>query len=99
MSRLGTCGFVDAILDLACSKYNAGSRPLLMYGHSLGGGVAIHLASQPKANDLLSGVILENTFTRIKDVVHAIYPKYVEIRHQRTYFFLNLSHPSMCLRR
>ncbi|KAG6828645.1 hypothetical protein H0H92_007159 [Tricholoma furcatifolium] len=41
--------------------------PIILYGHSLGGGVAIDLAARNPT--LISGVIVSNTFTSIPDLV------------------------------
>jgi len=50
-------------------------NPLYVYGHSLGGAVALFLASQPNIQKDLRGIIIENTFTSIKDMVISIYPQ------------------------
>eukprot|EP00126_Sphaerothecum_destruens_P009892 Sdes_comp20621_c0_seq15m15727 len=47
--------------------------PMVVYGHSLGGAVALYLAS---CHSEIQGVIVENSFTSIRDVVLAWYPKY-----------------------
>lgn len=40
-----------------------------LYGQSLGGGVCFETASQEKISNLVSGIIVENTFTSIDDMV------------------------------
>jgi uncharacterized protein len=40
----------------------------LIYGHSMGGGVAVELASQLKCNQDYAGLMLESTFTSLTDV-------------------------------
>ncbi|CAG8533968.1 10050_t:CDS:2 [Funneliformis caledonium] len=50
-------------------------NPLYVYGHSLGGAVALYLASQQNIQKDLKGIIIENTFTSIKDMVLSIYPQ------------------------
>ncbi|GBB92426.1 hypothetical protein RclHR1_02000007 [Rhizophagus clarus] len=50
-------------------------NPLYVYGHSLGGAVGLYLASQPNIQKDLRGIIIENTFTSIKDMVETIYPQ------------------------
>ncbi|ETO29025.1 hypothetical protein RFI_08101 [Reticulomyxa filosa] len=47
-------------------------QKIYLFGRSLGGAVAVHLASQN--NDKLAGVILENTFTSIADMVKKVLP-------------------------
>jgi len=50
-------------------------NPLYVYGHSLGGAVGLYLASQPNIQKDLRGIIIENTFTSIKDMVITLYPQ------------------------
>ncbi|CAB4424479.1 unnamed protein product [Rhizophagus irregularis] len=50
-------------------------NPLYVYGHSLGGAVGLYLASQSNIQNDLRGIIIENTFTSIKDMVTTIYPQ------------------------
>ncbi|ORZ11519.1 Alpha/Beta hydrolase protein [Absidia repens] len=67
-----------AILDKIQRKYGP-NRPLYLYGHSLGGAVAIDLASTVATNKEkynIQGIIIENTFTSIYDMVCALYPAY-----------------------
>ena len=45
-----------------------------MFGRSLGGAVAIDLVSKNKAVSNIKGLILENTFTSIPDMVDKIFP-------------------------
>ncbi|KNZ80838.1 Protein bem46, partial [Termitomyces sp. J132] len=55
---------------------------VVLYGHSLGGAVALCLLAQPnlssllgKDADRLSGVILENPFTSVPAMIKALYPQ------------------------
>ncbi|CAG8660602.1 13174_t:CDS:2 [Dentiscutata erythropus] len=50
-------------------------NPIYIYGHSLGGAVALYLASNEKIQKELKGIIIENAFTSIKDMVTTIYPQ------------------------
>ncbi|CAG8781708.1 34325_t:CDS:2, partial [Racocetra persica] len=50
-------------------------NPVYIYGHSLGGAVALYLASNVKIQKELKGIIIENAFTSIKDMVTTIYPQ------------------------
>eukprot|EP00834_Sanchytrium_tribonematis_P002202 NODE_63_length_26141_cov_1.022656.p13 type:complete len:266 gc:universal NODE_63_length_26141_cov_1.022656:15229-16026(+) len=45
---------------------------IYVVGHSLGGSVAVHSVD----DKIVKGLVLENTFTSIKDVVCELYPKY-----------------------
>lgn len=46
------------------------SLPVLVYGRSLGGAVALHLAAQNE----LQGIIIESTFTSLPDMAKQLYP-------------------------
>ncbi|CAJ0634122.1 16690_t:CDS:2 [Entrophospora sp. SA101] len=50
-------------------------NPIYVYGHSLGGAVALYLASHPQIQSDIKGTIIENTFTSIKDMVIELYPQ------------------------
>ncbi|KAH9601653.1 Alpha/beta hydrolase fold-1 [Trypanosoma melophagium] len=47
-------------------------KRIFLFGTSLGGAVAIHLASQPINERRIAGVIVENTFTSIGDMSSAL---------------------------
>ncbi|CAG8444474.1 6246_t:CDS:2 [Ambispora leptoticha] len=69
---------LDAIAIYEYIHQKFPTNPLYLYGHSLGGGVAIYLAKQVQDynnNHQLRGIILENTFTSIKDMIVTIYPQ------------------------
>ncbi|KAI7883044.1 alpha/beta-hydrolase [Lichtheimia hyalospora FSU 10163] len=61
-------------------QHNEGlNRPIYIYGHSLGGAVAIDLVSQLEKEgkgNTVTGLIVENTYTSILDMVQAMYPRY-----------------------
>ncbi|KAJ9089468.1 hypothetical protein DSO57_1012586 [Entomophthora muscae] len=56
----------------------AGARTAI-YGHSLGGAVAINLACVAAKH--LDGLVLENTFTSIHDMVSSMYPAWLPYRY------------------
>ncbi|KAI9023779.1 Alpha/Beta hydrolase protein [Phycomyces nitens] len=82
-----------AILDHTLSLYP--NRPIYLYGHSLGGSVAIGLAAQieaatqPSSYSHVVGLILENTYTSIEDMVQALYPRYSPYPHLARLFLWN----------
>lgn len=47
---------------------------IFVFGRSLGGAVAVSLASDPRYGGLFRGLILENTFTSIPDMVDVVFP-------------------------
>lgn len=68
------------------------NRPIYIYGHSLGGAVAIDLVSQLEKEGkghTVKGLILENTYTSILDMVQAMYPRYTPYPLIARYFLWN----------
>lgn len=54
-----------AALRYAESRFDLKSSKIILFGHSMGGAVAIFLASHPRFRNRMSALILENTFTSI----------------------------------
>ncbi|KAI8146363.1 Alpha/Beta hydrolase protein [Fennellomyces sp. T-0311] len=63
-------------------------RPVYLYGHSLGGAVAIGLLADNRW-DAVQGLVVENTYTSIKDMVRALYPRYTPYPFIAKYFLWN----------
>jgi pimeloyl-ACP methyl ester carboxylesterase len=51
-----------------------GHLPIHLLGRSLGGAVAVNLATQELYSSRIQGVVLENTFTSIGDMIDAVLP-------------------------
>lgn len=49
-------------------------QKVFIFGRSLGGAVALSLATHPRWQDSIRGVIIENTFTSILDMVDVVFP-------------------------
>jgi len=49
-------------------------KDLYVLGRSLGGAVSIYLATQEHLKNEIKGLILENTFTSIQDMVKRLMP-------------------------
>ncbi|GLE02655.1 hypothetical protein PINS_up011496 [Pythium insidiosum] len=62
----------EAVLDAMLKREDIDKTKLVVFGRSLGGAVALHLAH--KAGDQVAGVILENTFLSISSMVDALMP-------------------------
>ncbi|KAL4464801.1 hypothetical protein ABPG74_011362 [Tetrahymena malaccensis] len=63
----------EAILTHVFSRTDIDTNKIYLHGRSLGGAVSIYSASTLKFN--LAGVIVENTFTSISDMVDVIFSK------------------------
>eukprot|EP01098_Paradermamoeba_levis_P016816 TRINITY_DN9319_c0_g1_i1.p1 TRINITY_DN9319_c0_g1~~TRINITY_DN9319_c0_g1_i1.p1 ORF type:complete len:309 (+),score=81.00 TRINITY_DN9319_c0_g1_i1:47-928(+) len=62
----------QAALDYVLSRSDIGKNKIVVHGQSLGGAVAIDLVS--KRQSQISGLILENTFTCIDDMIDQVMP-------------------------
>jgi pimeloyl-ACP methyl ester carboxylesterase len=59
--------YEDALAALQYIKLKCPLNPIFIYGHSLGGAVAIELATKPEANRT-AGLIVESSFTSVLDM-------------------------------
>ncbi|KAJ1656358.1 hypothetical protein IWQ61_004061 [Dispira simplex] len=72
-----------SIFQFVRERYPPTLYPIYIYGHSLGGALAIDLAnrlttqSKPGNMPMVCGVVLENTFTSMLDLVGAVYPRWL----------------------
>lgn len=77
-----------AIMEYAFSysqkNYN---KPIYALGRSLGGAVTINLASQNKYAKVFRGIILENTFTSIGEMVDCLFPVLVPFKFLQRNFW------------
>ncbi len=64
----------ETTMEYIANDSQLSSTSLILYGRSLGGAVAIYLAAQPQYNNLIGGVILDNTFLTIRKVIPNILP-------------------------
>jgi len=62
----------DATLEYALSREDINSERIYLFGRSLGGAVAVQLAMEQSNH--LKGIILENTFTSIAEMVDQLMP-------------------------
>jgi fermentation-respiration switch protein FrsA (DUF1100 family) len=70
-SETGLCIDAQTALDYVTSHPYLQKTPVILYGQSIGGAVAIHLASRKSSK--IAGLILENTFTNLPRLVpHAL---------------------------
>ncbi|CDI76404.1 Abhydrolase domain-containing protein, related [Eimeria acervulina] len=71
-SESGVYADADAALDFLLSTSLVNNKDIFLFGHSLGGAVAIDLAR--RRGKELKGLVVENTFTSLRDVIHDIVP-------------------------
>jgi pimeloyl-ACP methyl ester carboxylesterase len=78
-----------SILDYTMNRYGGQKTPIFIYGHSIGGAVALHLALDAARHYTISpirGLILENTFTSMEALVGAIFPRWMPYKYLARYF-------------
>ncbi|RWS06166.1 alpha/beta hydrolase domain-containing protein 13-like protein [Dinothrombium tinctorium] len=63
----------EAALNYALNHPDINKSKIVLFGRSLGGAVALEMASSPKLNAHISAVIIENTFTSIPDVAKTLF--------------------------
>ncbi|XP_063690128.1 protein ABHD13-like [Bolinopsis microptera] len=75
-------------LEFLLSREDIDRRRIIVYGRSLGGGVAVHLSASKLYQDKIFALILENTFTSIPEMAHVIFPltKYLPLFCYRNKF-------------
>eukprot|EP01095_Lingulamoeba_sp_RSL-Kostka_P006228 TRINITY_DN194_c0_g1_i1.p1 TRINITY_DN194_c0_g1~~TRINITY_DN194_c0_g1_i1.p1 ORF type:complete len:321 (+),score=67.51 TRINITY_DN194_c0_g1_i1:95-964(+) len=63
-----------AALEYLLNEDKIDSDSIFLFGRSLGGAVALELASSDEYKDKIKGIIVENTFTSILDMIDHIMP-------------------------
>jgi abhydrolase domain-containing protein 13 len=77
-SEEGLIADTEAVFEFTKTELRA--KKILLYGRSLGGAVALQFAARvgmkedAPDNDILQGVIVENTFTSISDMIGSVFP-------------------------
>lgn len=64
----------QACLDYLHTRPDLATNKIVVFGRSLGGAVAVDLASRSKNKDRIGALILENTFTSIPDIAKILFP-------------------------
>uniref|UniRef100_A0A182ZN96 Peptidase S9 prolyl oligopeptidase catalytic domain-containing protein n=1 Tax=Biomphalaria glabrata TaxID=6526 RepID=A0A182ZN96_BIOGL len=62
----------EAAMDFLLKRSDIDQTQIVLFGRSLGGAVAIYLASSPFYGPKIAAVVLENTFTSLYDMSHKI---------------------------
>jgi len=73
-SEEGLCMDAQAALDFLLARPDLASDKLVVFGRSLGGAVAVDLATRAANKERLAAVMLENTFTSIPDIARILFP-------------------------
>lgn len=63
-----------AILRYIKSNDEINTTSVILYGRSLGGAVATYMATRPGAEELVKGIVLENTFLSVKSLIPIVIP-------------------------
>ncbi|PAA79457.1 hypothetical protein BOX15_Mlig033124g3, partial [Macrostomum lignano] len=72
-SETGLYADAAAALQHLSRRSDIDPQRVLLFGRSLGGAVAIELAARPETAALLSGLVLENTFTSLPEAASVLF--------------------------
>ena len=64
---------------------------VFVLGRSLGGAVSISITSNPLYSNLIAGLVVENTFTSISDMIDAIMPVFKFVKFLQTNHWTSIS--------
>lgn len=67
-------------IDWLSKHSDFGVTPLVLFGRSLGGAVALHAAADPKSQPHIRAVLVENTFTSVLDMIDAVAPIFTYVK-------------------
>jgi len=87
-SEEGLCMDAQAALDFLAARSDLARDRIIVFGRSLGGAVAVDLASRPCNRSLISALLLENTFTSIPAIAVVLFPLRL-VRALPTAFYKN----------
>jgi len=78
----------QAALNYLSNRGDIASDRIIVFGRSLGGAVAVDLATRSDNKDKLAAVILENTFTSIPEIARTLFP-FKAVRCIPVWFYKN----------
>jgi len=78
----------QAALDFLLTREDLATDKIIVFGRSLGGAVAVDLATRSANKDAIAAVMLENTFTSIPEVAKILFPFRI-IRCLPVWFYKN----------
>jgi len=73
-SEEGLCMDAQAALDYLQAREDIASDRILVFGRSLGGAVAVDLATRSHNKERIAALVLENTFTSIPEIARLLFP-------------------------
>ena len=82
--------YEDADVAWAELKRRAPDSKRYIYGHSLGGAIAIHLAATPAARDA-AGLVVESSFTSVREMQQYTAYKWIPLGMVQTQYFDSLA--------
>lgn len=96
----------QAGLDYLHTRVDLATDKIIVFGRSLGGAVAVELASRSQNKERIAAILLENTFTSIPEVARVVFPfrfiKYIPVWFYKNQFktkrkICRLSQPTLFL--
>jgi len=64
----------ETALDYLLHRDDLDRTKIIVFGRSLGGAVALHLCSNAESQSKVRGLIIENTFTSVPDMIDVVFP-------------------------
>jgi fermentation-respiration switch protein FrsA (DUF1100 family) len=71
-SEEGTYLDAEAAFEVLCQRSDLDPHRIILFGHSLGGAVAIELAA--RLGERVCGLVVESSFTSARDVARLVFP-------------------------
>lgn len=103
--KLDARAVLDYAVGLKAQALSQGNvKDIYIFGRSLGGAVTIYISSQKPYKNEIKGLILENTFTSIQDMVKVLFPplSHLGLLHRNFWpskeIIPSLKHPMLFIR-
>lgn len=84
-----------AAIDYICNRSDINQQKILVFGRSLGGAVALHVASDPCFANRIAAVVVENTFTSIPEMARALF-NFSILHYLPEWCYKNKVFPHLC---
>jgi len=67
----------EAMLKALVERDDIDKKRIIVYGQGLGGSLAFHLATQESTRKLFQAMVIENTFTSVRDMAQLLIPSWL----------------------
>ena len=63
----------EAAMDYLLQRSDINKKRIVVFGRSLGGGVAVRICAMPQYSSQICAMVLENTFTSLPDIARHVF--------------------------